>query len=222
MPPSFIERALARRAAEPDRGHGDVQRRELVVGEPEVGQVVLLRVDPVAGLGVVADVADRHAHRAERGLVPLERPPGRRRVRRVAERRVGDEVVAGEARRGSRCSAASRFSSRSRRSGPSAVDGRCSIARRPPSGGRGYGSDGRDPGCGGALEEDRVVGRGPAHRADPQVVGGERREHVRDGDGHDVVARRDARGRRGRRGGRPRASPPSAGTGPSPGCACRR
>src|SRR6185312_4733468 len=88
------ERALTGAAAEADGGDRHVQRCELVVGEPEVGQVVLLRIDPVPGLGIVADVADGYPHRTKGRLVALERPAGRGRVRRVAECGVGHEVVA--------------------------------------------------------------------------------------------------------------------------------
>ena len=88
--------ALPAAAAEPDRGDGDVQRRELRVAQLEVREVVLLRVDPVARLVVPDVLADGHAHRAQARLVPLERLAGRLRRRWVAERDVGDDLLAGE------------------------------------------------------------------------------------------------------------------------------
>ena len=66
-----------RRAAEPDRGDRDVQRRELVVGEVEIGEVVLLRVDPVAGTRCRRRcLADRHAHRPQRSPCRARTPCG--------------------------------------------------------------------------------------------------------------------------------------------------
>ena len=96
--PQLHERTctLAAPAAEPDRGDGHVQGFELGLAQVEVGQVVLLRVHPVAGLVAVGVLAHRHFHRPQARLVPFEGLPGRLGRRGVAERRVADDLVAGQ------------------------------------------------------------------------------------------------------------------------------
>ena len=79
-------------ALESYRGDGDVQRGELGLGELELGQVVVVGVDPVGLLGAEAVDGldpDRDAELAQRLLVALELPPARSELVGVARARRG-------------------------------------------------------------------------------------------------------------------------------------
>ena len=87
---------MPRLAAEQHRAHRDVQRGGLLGGEPEIGKEVLVGRDAVALLAAREHLDDeRHAHRAQRLLVALERPPVRDGLLGIA-RDLTHELVARE------------------------------------------------------------------------------------------------------------------------------